>query len=54
MVGDGMSDHAVHAQGLVDHFIVFTAHVRREPVVATGAPEARDVAELEYLLDRLS
>ena len=53
MVGDGMSDVAVHTNGLVDHFIAFTGHVRRGPVVATGAPEARDVAELEYLLRQL-
>ena len=53
IVGDGMSDHAPLAAGLVDHFIAFTAHVRRAPVVATGAPEARSVPELEYLLAQL-
>ena len=53
IVGDGMSDHAPLAAGLVDHFIVFTEHVRRAPVVATGAPEARSVPELEYLLAQL-
>jgi HAD superfamily phosphoserine phosphatase-like hydrolase len=52
LVGDGMTDHAPHAAGLVDHFLAFTAVVRRAPVVATGAPEAADVAELEYLLGR--
>jgi hypothetical protein len=50
MVGDGMSDHAVFARGLVDRFIAFTANVRRPAVVATGAPEARDAAALGYLL----
>jgi HAD superfamily phosphoserine phosphatase-like hydrolase len=50
IVGDGMSDHAVFARGLVDRFVAFTAHARRAAVVATGAPEARDVRELEYLL----
>lgn len=51
MVGDGMSDHAVLAAGLVDRFVAYTEHVRREPVIATGEPEARDVAELRYLLE---
>lgn len=53
LVGDGMSDYAVHRAGLVEHFVAFTAHARRAPVVATGAPEARSVAELEYLLARI-
>ena len=52
-VGDGMSDYALLREGLVDHFIAFTAHVRREAVVATGAPEAHSVSELEYALARL-
>jgi HAD superfamily phosphoserine phosphatase-like hydrolase len=52
LVGDGMTDYAPHAAGLVDHFVAFTAVVRREPVVATGAPEAASVPELEYLLGR--
>lgn len=52
MVGDGITDHAPHAAGLVDHFVAFTAVVRRAPVVATGAPEAASVPELEYLLGR--
>ncbi|MHC4974210.1 MAG: HAD-IB family phosphatase [Planctomycetota bacterium] len=52
MVGDGITDHAPFAAGLVDHFVAFTAVVRREPVVTTGAPEAASVPELEYLLGR--
>jgi len=52
-VGDGMSDYALLGAGHVDHFVAFTAHVRRAPVVATGAPEARSVRELEYLLAEL-
>ena len=52
-VGDGMSDYALLREGLVDHFIAFTAHVRREAVIATGAPEARSVSELQYALARL-
>jgi len=50
MVGDGITDHAPHAAGLVDHFVAFTAVVRREAVVQTAAPEAASVPELEYLL----
>jgi len=52
MVGDGITDHAPHTAGLVDHFVAFTAVVRRAPVVMTGAPEAASVPELEYLLGR--
>jgi phosphoserine phosphatase len=52
-VGDGMSDYALLAAGCVDHFIAFTQHARREPVVATGAPEAHNVAQLTYLLESL-
>ena len=52
MVGDGITDHAPHAAGLVDHFVAFTAIARREAVVQTGAPEAASVPELEYLLGR--
>ncbi len=49
-VGDGMSDYALKQAGIVDEFVAFTGIVRREPVVATGAPEARSVDELEYVL----
>ena len=49
-VGDGMTDYALREAGMVDEFIAFTGVARREPVVATGAPEARSVEELEYLL----
>jgi phosphoserine phosphatase len=52
-VGDGMSDYALLEAGCVDHFIAFTQHARRDAVIATGAPEARDVSELQYLLDQL-
>jgi phosphoserine phosphatase len=49
-VGDGMSDYALLKAGCVDRFIAFTLHARRQSVVETGAPEARSVRELEYLL----
>ena len=52
-VGDGMSDYALLPAGCVDHFVAFTGVVRRAAVVATGCPEARNVDELEYVLQRL-
>jgi len=52
-VGDGMSDYELFRQGCVDHFVAFTGVVRREAVVATGSPEASNVEELEYVLQRL-
>ena len=45
-----MSDYALKEAGIVDHFVAFTGIARRAPVVATGAPEAASVDELEYVL----
>ena len=53
LVGDGMTDYEPFRAGLVDHFIAFTANVRRASVVATGAPEAASVPELSQLLAKL-
>jgi len=53
LVGDGMTDYEPFRDGLVDHFVAFTANVRREPVVATGAPVADSVAGLEQVLGRI-
>jgi phosphoserine phosphatase len=53
LVGDGMTDYEPFRAGLVDHFVAFTANVRRTAVVSTGAPEAASVADLRYLLARL-
>jgi phosphoserine phosphatase len=53
LVGDGMTDYEPFREGLVDHFVAFTGNVRRTAVVATGAPEARSVAELRRLVAKL-
>ncbi len=53
LVGDGMTDYEPFRAGLVDHFIAFTANVRRPSVVATGAPEARSVEDLRRLVTKL-
>ena len=53
LVGDGMTDYEPFRAGLVDHFVAFTANVRRASVVATGAPEAASVADLLRLLAKL-
>jgi HAD superfamily phosphoserine phosphatase-like hydrolase len=53
LVGDGMTDYEPFRAGLVDHFIAFTANVRRPSVVATGAPEARSVEELRNHVAKL-
>jgi len=52
LVGDGMTDYEPFRRGLVDHFVAFTLHARRAAVLATGAPEAATVPDLEYLLRR--
>lgn len=51
-VGDGMTDYHLFRDGFVNHFVVFTQHVRRTPVVATGAPEAPDVPALRLILEK--
>jgi len=50
MIGDGQTDRAVFDAGLVDHFIAFTAHVRREVILRSGVPEARSAAELAAVI----
>ncbi len=50
-VGDGFTDYCLHRDGFADHFIAFTQHVRRQAVTRTGAPEARNAAELARLLE---
>lgn len=49
-VGDGMTDHALRAEGLVDAFVPYLEHVRRAAVVALGLPSATDMKELERCL----
>lgn len=49
-VGDGMTDYALFEQGLVQHFIIYTEHVQRAAVLATGAPCANNVSELRAIL----
>lgn len=51
MIGDGLTDRAVYDQGLVDHFIPFTAHVRREIILRGDIQEARSTSELETLIE---
>ena len=52
-VGDGINDLELLRGGALDHFIAFTEHRRREAVVRSGAPEARDATELQRLLEGL-
>jgi len=52
-VGDGMTDHELWAHGLVDHFVAYTEHARREAVVTAAGFEAADAKELARILERL-
>ncbi len=52
-VGDGMTDLRLQTDGLVDHFIAYTQWARRPAVVASGAPEAADIATLNRLIQEL-
>jgi hypothetical protein len=52
-VGDGATDLALLRAGVVDRFVAFTEHARREAVLIPGVPEARDVTALRRVLERL-
>lgn len=54
LVGDGITDWEPFRDGLVDHFIAFTANVRRAAVVAKGAPEAASAADLRLIVRSLT
>jgi phosphoserine phosphatase len=52
MIGDGMTDYQVYQAGLVDRFIAFTQHARRNSVLSqSGVVEAQSVNQLSALLN---
>lgn len=51
VIGDGYTDFELFNSGLAEHFIAFTAHKRREAVVANNCPEANDKHSLIQLLE---
>ncbi len=52
-VGDGATDLALFDAGLVDHFVAYVEHARRETVVARGVPTVGNIAELRATLATL-
>jgi HAD superfamily phosphoserine phosphatase-like hydrolase len=52
-IGDGMTDYALLEHGLVNHFIAYTEHKRRQLLLDKGVPEARNVHELKQWLGDL-
>ena len=52
-VGDGATDLALKEAGLVDHFVAYTEHARREPVVAGADAEADSMLALGEVLATL-
>ncbi|MDA1194700.1 MAG: HAD-IB family phosphatase [Planctomycetota bacterium] len=52
-VGDGATDLALRTAGLVDHFVAYTEHARREAVVAGADAEASSMASLGEVLATL-
>jgi HAD superfamily phosphoserine phosphatase-like hydrolase len=52
-VGDGATDLALRTAGLVDTFVAYTEHARREPVVAGADAEASSMVELGEVLATL-
>ena len=49
-VGDGMTDHALQVEGLVDAFVPYVEHAERAAVLALGLPGASDMKELARCL----
>ena len=49
-IGDGMTDHALWAAGLVDAFVPYVEHTRRDAVMALGLPSAATMEELALCL----
>jgi phosphoserine phosphatase len=52
-VGDGATDLALETEGVVDRFVAYTEHVRREAVVTRATLEAEDMAALGIVLGSL-
>ena len=52
-VGDGATDLALREAGLVDVFVAYTEHARREGVVAGADFEATNMEDLRGILGRL-
>ena len=50
-IGDGITDYALYDHGLVDAFIAFTEHKRRQVLLDKGIPEAKNVDELRQHLE---
>ena len=52
-VGDGITDYALFEHGLVDHFIAFTQHARRQAMIGKASLEANSVEALRKHLERI-
>ncbi len=53
VIGDGMTDFALYAQGLCDHFIAYTQHITRPDVIAKAKHTANSVHALKNILSEL-
>lgn len=49
-VGDGATDMALRTAGIADHFVAFTAHIRRDFLDEADVPEAGSMDEVRELL----
>ena len=49
-VGDGMTDHALWAEGLVDAFVPYVEHAQRAAVLALGLASASSMEDLARCL----
>jgi len=53
MIGDGMSDYEFYQEESVDHFIAYTANIRRTALVETGCRQAESINSLRAQLSQL-
>ena len=53
MIGDGMSDYELYQENLVDHFIAYTANIKREVLLMTGCRQAESINSLKGQLSQL-
>ena len=46
LIGDSMADYALYEEGLVDHFIAYTEHIKRDKLIDKASHIANNVTEL--------
>lgn len=53
MIGDGMTDYELYQEECVNEFIGFTANVKRQTLIETGARQAESINSLKAQLEQI-